>query len=418
MDYVYSMLLKKHFGLSRFLKSSSVSSVFSVLSPCRRGMQSISWMKLCMEKLDMQIETAHDVTGDLRNIMHVAFLLTSVVFAFRTDVFACRLKCTVLQRFARSFWLSPSTPFSNMPKKQSLKRSASPPVDMPQVVHKPPPERGRSALPEITMNPVLEKAMALHQEGKQEVELANSSALPPGPKYRAGRCVFVWWADWMKDGVTPPATYDKRSRPSWYSGAVHCHYGWQTKHYAGRVFSSNWYFVYLGNKDGENVPEEFILDAGREEDGSALDMVGRLIEHIPPPEFWESFNTSNVNAQSSSSKQEVELANSSALPPGPKYRAGQSVFQWWASWMKDAVTPPEIDNKINRPKWYSREVFCHKEWKTQKYAGKMFTSHFYTVGDCNSHCSDVPEEFLSHSSHIPLLESFNTSPPVSSHGCG
>jgi hypothetical protein len=262
-----------------------------------------------VEKLDMQIETAHDVTGDLRNIMHVAFLLTSVVFAFRTDVFACRLKCTVLQRFARSFWLSPSTPFSNMPKKQSLKRSASPPVDMPQVVHKPPPERGRSALPEITMNPVLEKAMALHQEGKQEVELANSSALPPGPKYRAGQSVFQWWACWMKDAVTPPATYirNKKIRPKWYSGEVVFHCGWQTKHYAGREFSSNFYRVHDGNSDAE-VPEEFILDAAiaREASHSA----GRPIEQTPPPEFWESFNTSNVCAQS---------------PPGLKYRAGQSV---------------------------------------------------------------------------------------------
>jgi hypothetical protein len=175
-----------------------------------------------------------------------------------------------------------------MPKKKSRKRAAEPPVDMPQVVHKPPPEQGRSALPEIPdiiITPVMEQAMALDQEGIQEVgqiaprwtrkevkhrakcnlrdmtiadsesskvnrlqsmveQLANDSALPPGPKFRAGQAVFQWWSKWMKDAKNPPITYNTGNRPKWYSGEILYPWEWRTQTYAGKIFTSHFYRIH------------------------------------------------------------------------------------------------------------------------------------------------------------------------------
>ena len=80
---------------------------------------------------------------------------------------------------------------------------------------------------------------------------------------------------------------------------------------------------------------------------------------------------------------------------GPKFGIGQSVMQWWASWMRDAETPPASQQKIYRPHWYRGEIFSHAEWKVDyRYAGVLHTSYVYSVGDwCGRH-EMAPEKFL------------------------
>ena len=42
--------------------------------------------------------------------------------------------------------------------------------------------------------------------------------------------------------------------------------------------------------------------------------------------------------------------------PEPQFKAGQSVHQWWASWMPGAAEPPSSLKKGGRPAWYSSSV--------------------------------------------------------------
>jgi hypothetical protein len=60
-----------------------------------------------------------------------------------------------------------------------------------------------------------------------------------------------------------------------------------------------------------------------------------------------------------------------AMRPLPKFATGQSVLQWWASWMKDAVKMPRsFSGKSGRPKWYSGEIVAVKEYRSgHRYAG-------------------------------------------------
>ena len=42
--------------------------------------------------------------------------------------------------------------------------------------------------------------------------------------------------------------------------------------------------------------------------------------------------------------------------PEPKFKTGQSVLQWWSSWMQSAAETPRSYNKKNRPAWFSAET--------------------------------------------------------------
>ena len=55
--------------------------------------------------------------------------------------------------------------------------------------------------------------------------------------------------------------------------------------------------------------------------------------------------------------------------PPPLFKNGQSVCQWWASWMKGALAPPESYNKKQRPAWFSAEVCTWNGWTSIQYAG-------------------------------------------------
>jgi hypothetical protein len=63
---------------------------------------------------------------------------------------------------------------------------------------------------------------------------------------------------------------------------------------------------------------------------------------------------------------EVEVLPPGAERPPPLFIAGQSVHQWWATWMAGAYeTPSGIKGKNGRPAWYSASVrmweqFCHQ----------------------------------------------------------
>ena len=56
---------------------------------------------------------------------------------------------------------------------------------------------------------------------------------------------------------------------------------------------------------------------------------------------------------------EIErLMGAHPLPRKPLFREGQSVMQWWAPWMKDALLNelPGTYSKRKRPSWFKADV--------------------------------------------------------------
>ena len=66
------------------------------------------------------------------------------------------------------------------------------------------------------------------------------------------------------------------------------------------------------------------------------------------------------------------------IPPA-LFKCGQSVLQWWAPWMKDAVVTPKSYKRKNRPACYSAEVGSHCGYGEIKYAGQTMWEHHYHV---------------------------------------
>ena len=58
---------------------------------------------------------------------------------------------------------------------------------------------------------------------------------------------------------------------------------------------------------------------------------------------------------------------------------GQSVLQWWAPWMKDAMETPPNYNRKNRPSWFSAEITSYGGYGDIRYAGQIVTAHLYNV---------------------------------------
>ena len=55
---------------------------------------------------------------------------------------------------------------------------------------------------------------------------------------------------------------------------------------------------------------------------------------------------------------EVDVLPKGEPRPEPLFRGGQSVHQWWATWMSGAYeTPTGIKGKTGRPAWYSASVY-------------------------------------------------------------
>ena len=54
---------------------------------------------------------------------------------------------------------------------------------------------------------------------------------------------------------------------------------------------------------------------------------------------------------------EVDVLPDGIKRPEPLFKGGQSVHQWWASWMSGAYeTPAGIKGKHGRPAWYNASV--------------------------------------------------------------
>ena len=66
------------------------------------------------------------------------------------------------------------------------------------------------------------------------------------------------------------------------------------------------------------------------------------------------------------------------IPPA-LFKCGQSVLQWWASWMKDASKTPRHYNRKNRPAWFSAEIASYCGYGDIKYAGQTMRAHQYHV---------------------------------------
>ena len=55
---------------------------------------------------------------------------------------------------------------------------------------------------------------------------------------------------------------------------------------------------------------------------------------------------------------EVDVLPDGIERPEPLFKGGQSIHQWWASWMSGAYeTPAGIKGKHGRPAWYSASVY-------------------------------------------------------------
>ena len=56
----------------------------------------------------------------------------------------------------------------------------------------------------------------MHQELKRYREMALQQSIPD-PKFKCGQSVLQWYASWMKSAQQTPRTYNKKSRPVWFS---------------------------------------------------------------------------------------------------------------------------------------------------------------------------------------------------------
>jgi len=67
--------------------------------------------------------------------------------------------------------------------------------------------------------------------------------------------------------------------------------------------------------------------------------------------------------------------------PAPKFKAGQSIVQWWADWMKSVKEPPAGYGKktYKRPSWYVGDVLAFVRYGTSRYAGVEITDNWYKV---------------------------------------
>ena len=77
---------------------------------------------------------------------------------------------------------------------------------------------------------------------------------------------------------------------------------------------------------------------------------------------------------------EVMVEGVTPSRPQPKFKAGQSVHQWWAYWMPGAQTAPAtIGGKKGRPAWYSASITSPAQWATTVYGGATLTGWGYRV---------------------------------------
>ena len=66
----------------------------------------------------------------------------------------------------------------------------------------------------------------------------------PEPKFKCGQIVLQWWSGWMKIAEETPASYNKKSRPAWYSAKVCSYKEYGEIRYAGQMTNAHLYNVY------------------------------------------------------------------------------------------------------------------------------------------------------------------------------
>ena len=103
------------------------------------------------------------------------------------------------------------------------------------------------------------------------------------------------------------------------------------------------------------------------------------IAHVETKHMKESDDRSNLVDKAIDAAERAAAAASSTVRPNPKFRSGQSVHHYWASWFPGAGPGqhPTL-RKGNRPAWYSAEIASVAEWKTDlPYAGSSHTGWAY-----------------------------------------
>jgi hypothetical protein len=85
-------------------------------------------------------------------------------------------------------------------------------------------------------------------------------------------------------------------------------------------------------------------------------------------------------------KADLAVARSTAaltvVRPEPKFKMGQSVFHFWASWMHTAKEPPlSISGKKQRGKWYSASISSPPQWlgPDARYGGQPVSGWGYVA---------------------------------------
>ena len=80
---------------------------------------------------------------------------------------------------------------------------------------------------------------------------------------------------------------------------------------------------------------------------------------------------------------EIQAIQAAERPPAgtctePRFSAGQSVLQWWASWFKEDTAKPKQYKKKRRPTWFSGEILNPAVWtEGMLYAGVVYTGWVY-----------------------------------------
>ena len=92
-----------------------------------------------------------------------------------------------------------------------------------------------------------------------------------------------------------------------------------------------------------------------------------------------------TDVESAGSLAIAALAAHFRTPPAPTttrplFKNGQSIIQWWASWMSEADEIPKSYAGNNRPKWFNGEVCTYFNFGTIRYAGvTQAPDHLYYV---------------------------------------
>ena len=85
------------------------------------------------------------------------------------------------------------------------------------------------------------------QEAEELYELALQKTVPapaevPEPKFAPGQSVLQWWAGWFSAQKEPKLHYNKKERPSWYSGEIASPAQWQSEIVYAGVAYTGWVY--------------------------------------------------------------------------------------------------------------------------------------------------------------------------------